>query len=143
MSYFQSFHFIQNYSILISNRFYFKQQTFISSVVAGQVGFFSKPIYLKIVCMRLRKSNLCPRVNLGFPFLLISFSPEPANQIPSSWPSKSSGWCSSSFILSYCFISLKVFFLFLPLCSSATSKFSSCLFLQENIIPAQLFGKKD
>ena len=67
---------------------------------------------------------------------------ELANKILFPWPLISSGWCSSSSILSYCFVSWKVFFLLLPLCSRTTSKFSPYLFLQENFIPVQLFGKQ-
>ena len=98
------------------------------------------------------KSDPCPRLNLGYPqfmilkglpSLLISFCPGLANQIKSNLfilALQSSGWCLSYFLLFYCFVSLKVFLLFLPLLSSATSKSWPLPPLQKNIIPVQLFG---
>lgn len=97
-----------------------------SSLVTRHIEFFSKPIWLKIVCMRLRKSNPCPRLNLGFPqfmisngfpSVLISFSPELANQISSSWPcSPLAGAHHASFssIASSLWKSSCYFFLYLP-----------------------------
>lgn len=76
--------------------------------------------------MRLRKSNPCPRLNLGFPqfmisnglpSVLISFSPELANQISSSWPCSPLAGAhntSCSFIALSLWKSSCYFFLYFP-----------------------------